>query len=224
MIALARRALRRLRGELARLNPRELWWNFLKSRRDRRFDRDHNVETAGTLLPSAFGVPREARRLSVRYLSSEPDEFERALAQVPCAHRDCVFVDLGSGKGKVLMLASAYPFRRIVGVELSPRLHRVAERNLARFRSDRQQCRQFELVCADVLAYEFPDEPLVVYLYNPFLAELQGSVAARLRAAWERRPRPLHVVYVNPVHAAIWEQAGFRVLARADLLAVLVPA
>lgn len=50
------------------------------------------------------------------------------------------FVDLGSGKGRALLMASDYPFRRIVGVELLPALHQIAELNLAQYRSDSQKC------------------------------------------------------------------------------------
>jgi SAM-dependent methyltransferase len=218
-----RRGARRLAAEGRRLHPQELWWSFWKSRRDRQFDRRHNIDTAGTLLPSAFGVPKAAHRLSVRYLSSEPEEFERGILRLPQTFEDFTFIDLGSGKGKVLFMASAYPFRRIVGVELSPKLHRVAELNVGKYRSSAQRCHRIELVCANALEYEFPEEPIVVYLYNPFLAELQGRVAARLRASYERNPRPVYVVYINPVHAGEWERAGFGVVERGDLLAILSP-
>src|SRR5262249_11654937 len=146
-----------------------LWWRYRKAQRDRRFDRRYNVQTAGTLTPRSFGVARNDRLLSVRYLSCEPEEFERGLGALPARHEDFTFVDLRSGKGKALFPAAAYPFRRIVGVELSPRLHRIAERNVASFRSDTQRCHAFELQCKSVLDFEVPLEPLVFFLYNPFL-------------------------------------------------------
>src|SRR5262245_6350419 len=115
-----------LRRELAPFRPSALWWRYRKAQRDRRFDRRYNVLTAGTRRPRAFGVARSDRLLSVRYLGCEAEEFERGLRALPARHEDLTFVDLGSGKGKALFLAAAYPFRRIVGVELSPRLHRIA--------------------------------------------------------------------------------------------------
>ena len=54
--------------------------------------------------------------------------------------RDFIFIDLGSGKGRALLMASDYPFRRIVGVELLPQLHRAAQDNLTKYRSETQQC------------------------------------------------------------------------------------
>ena len=37
------------------------------------------------------------------------------------------FIDIGSGKGRALLMASQYPFQRILGIELLPELHRVAK-------------------------------------------------------------------------------------------------
>src|SRR5262245_25199620 len=98
-----------LRRELAPFHPAEILWRYRKAQRDRRFDRAHHVETAGILTPRAFGVARSERLNSVRYLSCEPEEFERCLSALPIRHQDFTFVDLGSGKGKALFLAAAYP-------------------------------------------------------------------------------------------------------------------
>ena len=50
------------------------------------------------------------------------------------------FIDIGSGKGRALLMASQYPFRRILGIELLPELHRVAKENISKYKSDSQQC------------------------------------------------------------------------------------
>src|SRR5262249_50809953 len=78
------------------------------------------------------------------------------------------FIDLGSGKGRVLLMASDYPFRRIVGVELLAALHHIAEQNIAQYHSDSQRCFALESVCADATVFPIPQGPLVLYLFNPF--------------------------------------------------------
>src|SRR5580700_6255635 len=54
--------------------------------------------------------------------------------------RDFTFIDLGSGKGRTLLMASDYPFHRIVGVELLPSLHEIAQENLRQYKSESQKC------------------------------------------------------------------------------------
>src|SRR6266568_2759489 len=81
--------------------------------------------------------------------------------------RDFTFVDLGSGKGRTLLMAADYPFRRVVGVELLPDLHRIAEENIRKYKGDSQKCFAIESQCGDARDFVFPPEPLVLYLFNP---------------------------------------------------------
>jgi len=73
------------------------------------------------------------------------------------------FVDLGSGKGERLLMASDYPFRRIVGVELLPTLHHAAQENLGKYRNESQKCFALESICADATEFSFPTDPLVSF-------------------------------------------------------------
>lgn len=214
------RVARRLRSELERFRPSELLWQHRKSKRDRAFDAVHNVNTAGVLLPGKFGVAREDRRGSVMYISVEPEEFHRALSALDIDHSRFVFVDFGSGKGKALLLASSYPFAKIVGVELSPVLHAVAEQNVRSFRSVAQRCSAFELHNVNALQFELPAAPLVLFLYNPFGPEILAQLAARIRESYEQAPRDIYVVYVNPVFADVWHRSGLPETRRGDMYAI----
>ena len=78
--------------------------------------------------------------------------------------RDFTFLDLGSGKGRTLLMASDYAFRKIVGVELLQSLHQIAQENLLKYKSDSQKCFVLESVCADATDFPLPDGGLVVYL------------------------------------------------------------
>ena len=61
-------------------------------------------------------------------------------------------------------MGSDYPFRRIVGVELLPALHRAARENLRKYRSESQKCFDLESICADATEFSFPVEPMLLYL------------------------------------------------------------
>src|SRR5579864_1102442 len=110
------------------------------------------------------------------------------------------FVDLGSGKGRVLLQASQLPFRKIIGVEFSPELNAIAERNFARYiwHNGLQRCSDISVVCADFTRYEFPQEPLFVFLYNPADLALSRIVAERLLDSLRAAPRECWVLYVTP--------------------------
>jgi predicted RNA methylase len=113
-----------------------------------------------------------------------------------------VFVDLGSGKGRVVLQAALhYPFRRVHGVELSGHLHEIAQRNLALTRH-LLSGRDVQLVRADATEFPVPDDVTVVFLYNPFTGEAFATVVRRLLESLDRNPRTLRIVYGNPVEEA----------------------
>jgi SAM-dependent methyltransferase len=112
---------------------------------------------------------------------------------------DFVFVDLGSGKGRTLLMASDYPFRRIVGVELLPALHQAADENLRNYKSESQKCFALESICADATEFPFPDEPTVLYLFNPFPEAGLRRMIAHLEQSLRAHPRAVYVLYHNPL-------------------------
>lgn len=214
-----RRALRRhgLRGTarktvaLARQLPARLHWR----RRERAFDATYAIDTAGVVHLHTLDITSDNAEHGVRYEPTNPEWFRDLVDWLPIDYRDFVFVDFGAGKGRALVLASEFPFRRIVGVEFSRELADIAERNVAAFRSDRQQCDDFEVVCMDAVEYELPDEPCVLYFYNPFSEAVLRRVLASVRRSVADSPRPIYVVVTGdaPLHALVEE--GFASLVRA---------
>jgi len=175
--------------------------------RDRWFDWRHGVETgARVAVAELTDLDERLARHAVHYEATSIPKFERALRLLGPRVAGFTFIDLGSGKGRVLMLAARHPFRRIVGVELSASLHATARANVAAFTARHGNSPSIECVCADASAHDLPEGDLVVFLYNPFDATLLALARDRMLAACEREPRKLAVVYINPLHHSIFEQ------------------
>jgi trans-aconitate methyltransferase len=145
----------------------------------------------------------------LQYHGVEPRILRRTLADLDLDLSSCVFVDIGSGKGKALMVASEWPFRRVVGIEFAVELHEAAAENLRRFRSTRQRCFAVESVNADALAYALPDDPLVLFLNNAFQGELLARFLEHVRGALTAHPRPFRFVYMNPEARSVVEATGW---------------
>jgi len=128
---------------------------------------------------------------------------------------DDVFIDFGCGKGRVLIQAAAYPFGKIIGVELSRDLVETAKRNVERSLPT-LRCKDIELVHIDVLDYDLPDDVTVVYFFNPFEGEVFRRVVEKLVASLRRRPRVMRIIYTNPVEENTLLQAGARLLKAAN--------
>lgn len=180
-------------------------WTFLRDstperRRQRygdmEYDWEHRVNTtSGTVgwrarLLGAFHSP---------YQPTEPALFREMMETLQIAFDQFTFVDLGSGKGRTLLMASEYPFRKIVGVELIAELHRAAEENIRAYKSATQRCWQMETVCADACEFPFPDEPLVLYLFNPVPETGLRRLIDNLEKSLAENPRAVYVLYHNPL-------------------------
>lgn len=130
---------------------------------------------------------------------------------------DFTFLDLGSGKGRTLLMASDYPFRRIVGVELLPSLHAIAQENLAKYKSESQKCFALESVCADATAFLPPGDPLVIFLFNPFPESGMRQVVRNLEESLRGHPRAVYLVYHNALlEYVLAESAALRKLVGAS--------
>lgn len=162
---------------------------------DMEYDWEHRVNTtSGT-------VGWRARLLGMfhsPYQATDPARFREMMASLPITFDKFIFVDLGSGKGRTLLMASEYPFRRIVGVELIAELHRAAEENIRLYHSTAQRCSQIEAVCSDACEFVLPDTPLVLYLFNPLPEAGLLRVVRNLERSLEQSPRPVWIVYHNP--------------------------
>lgn len=143
--------------------------------------------------------------LNSSYQPIEPELFRDMMNALPIRFERFTFVDIGSGKGRALLLAAEYPFRRIVGVELLPELNRTAEENIRRFETKPGQVSNIEARCEDAVAFQFPPEPLVVFLFNPLPEAGLQTVVSNLESSLRQKPRPVYVIYANPLLERVLE-------------------
>ena len=164
---------------------------WCRRRAARVVDRCVGIETEGDVRLDELGLAATNR---VSYTPSHWLTLPRILRRRDVAPHD-VFIDFGSGKGRaVYQAARRYPFRRVIGVEISEHLNAMARLNIERNRR-RLRCRDIELVTSDVLDYEIPDDVTIAYFYNPFRGDLFSAVINGLLDSLDRRPRPLRVIY-----------------------------
>jgi SAM-dependent methyltransferase len=107
---------------------------------------------------------------------------------------DDVFLDVGSGMGRVLLVAARHPFKRVIGVEQNVEMTEIARRNVERSRR-RLRCQDVELVAGDVLDWPVPDDLTLVYLYCPFPEQVLERFMERLLASIDSSPRDVRLIY-----------------------------
>lgn len=163
---------------------------------DADYDWEHRVDTTSATvgwrdrLLGVFHSP---------YQPTDPALFHEMLEGLNIPYCDYTFLDLGSGKGRTLLMASDYPFRRILGVELLPDLHAVAEKNIREYHSPERRYGTVQSMLCDATQFAFPIEPILLYLFDPLPESALRRVIHNLEESLRQNPRPVTVLYHNPL-------------------------
>ena len=174
------------------LRPPIRWW--IKRGSGIVFDWLHQVDT-GSGAAKNLEITSANRDKGIAYDPCPWSTLRQALRLLSLPVAGFTFVDIGCGKGKVLLSAAVLPFRRIVGVEFSPYLSRVAEQNLASARLLRRKCPSVEIVCADAVHYPIPDDPTVFFFANPFKYEVMEVVLGNIVRSYLGSPRRIFLIF-----------------------------
>jgi SAM-dependent methyltransferase len=166
------------------------------------FDLEFGVRTSGLIAGRNLKCGSRADRHNTAYFGVAPSVFHEMMAlwrrSKPAGTIDqFTFVDIGAGMGRAVLLASEFPFRSVIGVELNPRLARIARKNVAHWKAAGLARAPVRVVCRDAVEFKIPPGPCVAFMFNPF----GGPIMRRLLKTWSqtlaRREDQLDILYVN---------------------------
>ena len=185
--------------------------HMIAVRADQAFDHRHGVDTGGSIQIEFLDVLGSNREYAREYVATSPKSFDWLMKHVDRKLDGYTFIDFGSGKGRCLLLASKYPFSRIIGVEFAKELVTIANKNILRHRP------RLAVVQDDATAFKMPAEPLLLYFHNPFTREVFERVLANIEGSLTANPRDAVLVYAasNPamldwVRPSVLESGRFR--------------
>jgi SAM-dependent methyltransferase len=191
----------------------------------RRIGKRGEPDPSGRSLDDALGVEtteiREIGSLDIdsrnaaqagRYQPSGVDLVRQILHGCGITYSNFVFVDFGCGKGRVMLLAAEFPFRRIVGVEFSPELYEIAQKNIAACFGQIKGCRDLHACLGDAADFEPPDDPLVCYFYNPFGETVLRDVVGNIERSLRKISRQVLIIYVEPLHRNVFDDSHWIVV------------
>lgn len=164
------------------------------------FDVLHGTETGALIPGDDLQTGHRHDRYITAYHGTAPSLFRKLMvrwrehARWPVER--AVFVDIGAGKGRAMLLAAEMPFRRIVGVELHPSLAATARRNVERC-ALQHKVAKIRLEEADVMRLRMPAGPCCLFLFNPFDLVLMDRFVDKLTRDFRGREGDLDLLYVN---------------------------
>lgn len=166
------------------------------------FDREHGTDTRTETI-EALALEGDLGAATALHMPSRVADVRRAIARM---RTDAVFVDVGCGKGRVVLEAARHPFTRVVGLEASAPMAAIARANVERVLGAEQ--RRIEIWEGDASTYAWPDAPLALYVFRPFKEPVWTRFARTLGESLRARPRPVDLVLVAPSGEERLREAG----------------
>lgn len=173
----------------------------------------HGVDTSG-LVPAKHLVTGHANDEHVTAYYGVAPSILRALVGhwretvPPHPISSYTFIDIGAGKGRGLLVASEFRFRKVIGIELNPSLVAIARQNVARWTRTHatdptsERIAPIEVLEQDALDFDLPATPALLFLFHPFespvLRQLLRRIETKFAARSKTSPKPaLDLIYVN---------------------------
>ena len=175
---------------------------------DRAIERACFTRTSKHIPLSIVRIPHQLRRSGHDYRPTPRLVFKWAMAALPERINRYEFVDVGSGQGRVLLMASRYPFEKITGVEIADELHNDALLNIAQYPRTLMKCRDVNSLHLSAMRMEIPDQDTVFFLNNPFQRSMLERVVGQIVRSYKHKPRRFYVICIDCSDEQIFEDTG----------------
>jgi SAM-dependent methyltransferase len=172
-----------------------------RPRNDRSFDKKYGTDTAAGVEQDDLQISNEVAKKNAVYYVAAPVKLERyIIGGLPVDYSQYDFVDIGSGKGRVLMIASDFAFRSIAGVEISQKLCELARKNLAIYRAHRRSAKpashESGIHCLDARDFVIRNENTVFHFYHPFGEDILRTILSNIRSTFQNSSKKVFIVYI----------------------------
>ena len=176
---------------------------------EHRFDKYFDVDTTDFVELDALNITTEDKQHAFQYEPTPIRTFRRMLASLPCPLNDFMFVDFGSGKGRLRLAATEFGFKRIIGVEISEELCNIAKTNIKSFENKTGEVYNIEVVYTNAKSYSIPNDNCVLFFFNPFDRHLTEQVAQNIKAQFCKSRKKIFLLFYNPKSADVFDTMPF---------------
>lgn len=166
------------------------------------YERHYGIRTDAVIDLAELGIHNKDCRY---YSATDYGEFHHIMRAIAIDPREHVFLDYGAGMGRAMILAATFPFRRVLGVEISPDLTKIANENIKGCRKI-LLCKNIEITTCDAGFYEIPPDVTVFYFFNPFCGAVLAGVLKNIRAFAKTSSRPVLLVCNVPLVSAFEDE------------------
>jgi SAM-dependent methyltransferase len=166
---------------------------------DRLFDIKYKTDTALQITLDELKIENSKKVYSESYNATHTVPLRKMFNRLKIEPGQ-VFVDLGCGKGRTLLIASEFGFKEARGIEFSDILCAIAKNNCTVYKAKTKTNTEFTVIESDVLDYRIKDDETVFYMFNPFKEYVLRKVLYDISASFQRKKRKILIIYCKPLY------------------------
>jgi len=117
------------------------------------------------------------------------------LNNIPLDFSKSVFLDYGSGTGRAIIVAASFPFKKVIGIELSLNMFEISNDNIHRMHY--KKAKEIECINVNAKDYILEDDINIIYFYHPFKGDTLKYVIDNIYHSYLRKPRNMFIIFIN---------------------------
>jgi SAM-dependent methyltransferase len=172
-------------------------------------DKQLGVETSAEVPRRAQISGHKMDKYAVQYQGLQPSILRKCLNLIGVT-AEMTFIDIGCGKGRALMVAAEYPFRHIIGVELSEFILATARSNFKILVKRNARYGDVALVHGDASHPPLDRGVNVLSFFNSFTGAPVHILIEHMRHHLQTFPESqIWLICYNPVSYQSFDESGF---------------
>ncbi len=177
--------------------------------KEKKFDMKYDIETRHHISSKDLKIESKNKEFAFRYEPIPNKDFYASMKYLNIQHEEYVFIDVGAGKGRALLLASDYPFKEFIGIEFSKEVYNIANSNINKFISINKKNYNYNLLYMDATEYTFPNENIILFLYNPFDGQVLYNFIDNIKQHIESTTKDFIIIYHYPMYSDLYNKQSF---------------
>ncbi|MDY0042866.1 MAG: class I SAM-dependent methyltransferase [Desulforhabdus sp.] len=192
--------IKRILQSISKRGMARTFESFVSVLEDFLFDATYKTDTAGFVQLEDMDINDEDKKHSILYQPTRIRHFNNLMKTLDFPERS-VFVDLGSGKGRILLLASKFNFKRIIGIEISSSLCEIARKNIAIYKKHSNSPLSIVVVQSNVLQHDIENDENIFYCFRPFDVFVMEKYIRKITNSYQKNPRQIWVI----INASVYD-------------------
>jgi SAM-dependent methyltransferase len=126
-------------------------------------------------------------------------------------------IDLGSGKGRILMVAPHFGFTDITGIDFAKELCEQAIANMKEKETHFPDIK-WKVINENVENYDIGNQDSVFFMFNPFTEDVLKSFLEKLDNSCHEYPRSIYFLYASPQYQQLLLDNGYAIIYQKQMM------